>query len=121
MAGRRRAVTRIYKILTRREWEAALAVGCYEGSALDRADGFIHFSTADQARETARRHFRGEVDLMVLAMETGRAGAALKWEASRGGDLFPHLHGPLPCEWVVEARPAPLGPGGVPDLGDLIR
>ena len=120
MAERRRAVTRIYKILARPEWEVALAAGRYEGSALDRADGFIHFSTADQAPETARRHFRGQGDLMVLAVEAGRAGAALKWEASRGGDLFPHLHGPLPCEWVVEARPAPLGPSRVPDLGDLV-
>ena len=112
-------MTRIYKILTRREWEAALAAGRYEGSALDRADGFIHFSTADQAPQTARLHFRGQGDLMVLAVEAGRAGAALRWEASRGGDLFPHLHDALRCEWVVEARPAPLGPDGVPDLGDL--
>ncbi len=113
-------MTRIYKILARREWEAALAAGRYEGSAMDRADGFIHFSTAGQAPQTARLHFRGQGDLMLLAVEAGRAGAALRWEASRGGDLFPHLHGSLPCEWVIEARPAPLGPGGVPDLGELI-
>ena len=113
-------MTRVYKILSRGEWEAALAAGAYQGSALDRADGFIHFSTADQAGETARRHFAGQGDLMILAVETGRAGAALRWEASRDGELFPHLHRALPCQWVVEARPAPLGPGGLPVLGDLI-
>ncbi len=120
MTEGRREVTRIYRILPRRAWEAALAAGCYDGSALDRADGFIHFSTADQAPETARLHFRGQGDLMVLAVEAGRAGAALRWEASRGGDLFPRLYGPLPCEWVVEARPASLGPDGVPNLGELV-
>lgn len=86
---------------------------------MDLADGFIHFSSADQARETARRHFRGQEDLMVLAVEAGALGGDLKWEPSRGGALFPHLHGPLDCASVIEARPAPLGADGVPDLGAL--
>ena len=86
---------------------------------MDLADGFIHFSGADQARETARRHFRGQADLMVLAVEAGALGGDLKWEPSRGGALFPHLHAPLDCARVIEARPAPLGADGVPDLGVL--
>ena len=85
---------------------------------MDLADGFIHFSGADQARETARRHFQGQGDLMVLAVEAAALGANLKWETSRDGALFPHLYGPLDCRHVVDARPAPLGPDGVPDLGE---
>ncbi len=112
-------MTRIYKILSRREWEAALAVGRFEGSAVDLADGFIHFSGADQASETARRYFTGQADLMVLVVETESLGEGLKWEPSRGGALFPHLYGPLPCDLVVEARAAPLKADGEPDLGEL--
>ncbi len=112
-------MTRIYKILSRREWELALAEGRFDGSAADRADGFIHFSAAGQAAETARRHFRGQADLMVLAVEAESLGDALRWEASRGGELFPHLHGPLACGQVIEAWPAPLGDDGTPNLGAL--
>ena len=112
-------VTRIYKILSRREWEHALARGRFDGSAVDLADGFIHFSASDQARETARRHFRGQADLMVLTVEAETLGAALKWEASRGGAQFPHLYGPLAREQVIDAKPAPLGDDGTPDLGAL--
>lgn len=114
-------MTYIYKILRRAEWEGALAAGAFEGSAIDRQDGFIHFSAADQAAETARKYFQGQDDLMVLVVEAEALGAALKWEASRGGALFPHLYGPLPCALVCEARTAPLGDDGVPDLGALRR
>jgi uncharacterized protein (DUF952 family) len=113
-------VTRIYKILTRGEWEDALANGRFEGSAGDRADGFIHFSTAGQAAETARRHFRRQRDLMLLAVEAEDLGSALKWEPSRGGALFPHLYGALACERVIEARAVRLGVDGIPELGDLV-
>jgi uncharacterized protein (DUF952 family) len=109
----------IYKILPRIEWEAALAQGRFEGSAVDLTDGFIHFSAADQAAETARRYFAGRSDLMVLVVRAEALGPALKWEASRGGALFPHLYGPLACDQVTEARPAPLGPEDLPDLGEL--
>jgi uncharacterized protein (DUF952 family) len=95
----------IYKILGGDEWRAAQAKGCFEGSTIDRADGFIHFSTAGQLAETARRHFCGRRDLVVLAVETAGLGAALKWEVSRGGALFPHLYGPLDCARVLSARP----------------
>jgi len=113
-------MTRIYKILPRQEWEAAQAKGQFEGSAVDLADGFIHFSAADQAVETARRYFAGQADLFVLVVDAESLGPALKWEPSRGGALFPHLFAILPCALVVDARPAPLTDEGLPDLGDLI-
>lgn len=112
-------MTRLYKILEARAWSEALANGVFEGSAIDLADGFIHFSTADQALETARRHFAGQDGLVVLAVEAAALGPALRWAPSRGGALFPHLYGALPCAAVVEARPAPLDGAGVPDLGKL--
>jgi uncharacterized protein (DUF952 family) len=113
-------VTRIYKILPAAEWDAAQRSGAFTGSAIDLTDGFIHFSAADQAAETARRYFAGQPDLMVLVVDADALGPALKWEPSRGGALFPHLYGPLAVDQVIEARPAPLGPDGLPDLGELI-
>jgi uncharacterized protein (DUF952 family) len=107
---------RIYKILPRAEWAAAQAAGRFEGSAVDRADGFIHFSTAAQAPETARRHFAGQADLVVLAVEGDDLGPALRWEPSRGGDLFPHLYGPLEAAAVRAVTEAPLGADGTPRL-----
>jgi uncharacterized protein (DUF952 family) len=109
----------IYKILARAEWVAAQAAGCFEGSAVDVADGYIHFSTAAQAAETARRHFAGQADLVVLEIEAGELGPGLKWEPSRGGDLFPHLYGALDARMVRQVTEAPLGADGVPvlDLG----
>ena len=107
-------MSRIYKILARPEWDAALAAGRYDGSAVDRADGFIHFSTAAQAQETARRHFAGQTDLIVLELEADEFGDSLKWEPSRGGDLFPHLYGALAAADVRAVHEAPLGPDGVP-------
>lgn len=112
-------MTRIYKILGRAEWEAALARGVFEGSAVDLADGFIHLSAADQATETARRWFRGQPSLIVLTLDTEAFGPELRWEPSRGGALFPHLYGPLDCDMVVEARDAPLGDDNIPILGRL--
>jgi uncharacterized protein (DUF952 family) len=91
----------------------------YRGSPVDLADGFIHFSSASQAAETARRHFQGAQDQVVLKLQAESLGAALVWEPSRGGDLFPHLYAPLDPALVLDARPAPLGPDGVHELGDL--
>lgn len=107
---------RIYKILPRAEWTAAQAAGRFEGSAVDRRDGYIHFSTAAQAGETARRYFAGQADLVVLEVEGDDLGQALRWEPSRGGDLFPHLYGSLDCGVVRAAHAAPLGPDGVPGM-----
>lgn len=105
---------RIYKILPRTEWTAAVAVGRFEGSAVDHQDGYIHFSTGPQAAETARKYFLGQRDLVVLEVEGDVLGEALKWEPSRGGDLFPHLYGPLAVSDVLAVREAPLRPDGVP-------
>lgn len=103
---------RIYKILPAAEWQAAMAKGRYEGSAHDRRDGFIHFSTRAQAAETAAKHFAGQRDLLLLAVETADFGDDLKWEPSRGGALFPHLYGSLPVASVVDVWELPLEGGG---------
>lgn len=102
----------IYKILRGPEWSALRDAGTTGGAPIDMADGYIHFSTAEQARDTAARHFAGEDGLMLAAMETDRMGEALKWEPSRGGALFPHYYGPLTLAHVVWAQPLPLGPDG---------
>jgi uncharacterized protein (DUF952 family) len=112
-------VGRIYKILSRAEWRAAQAAGLFEGSAVDRADGFIHFSTAAQAAETARKHFANQAGLVLLEIEADDLGEVLVWEPSRGGDLFPHLYGALDPGKVLAEREAPLGLDGVPVVGDL--
>lgn len=103
----------IYKILPRAEWRAAEAAGVFHGSAVDLADGFIHFSAGDQVAETLRRHFSGQTDLLLVAVEAERLGAALKWEPSRGGALFPHLYGPLETSLAVSAA-AIDAEGGAP-------
>ena len=110
---------RIYKILPRADWAAARAAGRFEGSPVDRQDGFIHFSTAAQAAETAARHFAGQAELVVLEVEGDDLGPALRWEPSRGGALFPHLYAPLETRDVRAVTEAPLGADGVPQLGLL--
>lgn len=112
-------MTRVYKILDRPAWEAAQAAGVFEGAEIDLRDGYIHLSTAAQAAETARRHFAGRADLVVLELEADELGPALRWEPSRGGDLFPHLYAPLDPAWVRAVHEAPLGPDGAPWLPDL--
>jgi uncharacterized protein (DUF952 family) len=112
-------VSRIYKILARSEWTSAEAAGVFKGSAVDRQDGYIHFSTAAQAPETARRHFAGQADLVALAIEADDLGEALRWEPSRGGDLFPHLYGDLDVGLVRAVTDAPLGADGVPQIRAL--
>ena len=109
-------MTRIYKILPRSEWEAAREAGRFEGSAVDLADGYIHFSTAGQAPGTAAKHFSGKIGLVVLEIEGDDLGEALRWEPSRGGDLFPHLYGPLDVARVLRVLPAPLDDAGIPRL-----
>ena len=108
----------IYKICEQALWRQAQKDGLLRGSAADVRDGFIHFSTAEQLAATAAKHFAGESDLVLLAVEAEALGAALKWEPSRGGDLFPHLYAPLPVAAVRWARPLESAPGGplVPEL-----
>ena len=102
----------IYKIVPQSLWAAAEAAGTFIGAPVDIADGYIHFSTAAQAPETAARHFSGQRGLLLVAADTAKLGAALHWEVSRGGTLFPHLYAalaPADCLWV---KPLPLGPDG---------
>jgi uncharacterized protein (DUF952 family) len=114
-------MSRIYKILQRVVWEDALVTGRFEGAGVDLQDGFIHFSTESQTAETARRYFRGQSDLVVLEVESDALGEALKWEPSRGGDLFPHLYAPLACEQVIAIHSAALDQEGVPRLAGPAR
>lgn len=102
----------LYKIIPRLDWEAAQAKGIYEGSAVDRKDGFIHLSAAHQVRATARKHFAGEVDLLLISVREEDLGRTLKWEVSRGGDLFPHIYGPLPLSAISDVVPLQLAEGG---------
>lgn len=102
----------IYKICTAAEWAQAEAAGTYSGSVADTADGFIHFSTGLQAQATADKHFAGKRDLMLVAVDTHKLGDALKWEPSRGGDLFPHLYANLLVSAVIEVKPLLLGADG---------
>jgi len=102
----------IYKICPRALWRDAERDGVFRGAPVDRADGYIHFSTADQVAETARRHFAGQHDLVLVAVDAAALGPALKWEPSRGGALFPHLYDELRLDAVRWATPLPLGPDG---------
>ena len=141
----------IYKLMPRAEWEAAQAGGVYRGSAHDARDGFIHFSTAAQLAETARKYFTGVSDLVLLAVEVEdlektpsscpspqgekerqnsprrifegplspwgerqSEGVFLRWEPSRGGDLFPHLYAELPISAVKSVTPIALAEDGTP-------
>ncbi len=102
----------IYKIFRRPEWDAFRAAGQTLGAPVDLADGYIHFSTAGQVMETAAKHFAQESDLVLVAVAEDRLGAALKWEPSRGGALFPHLYRPLEIADVVWDTSLPLGHAG---------
>ncbi len=102
----------IYKIVPEKLWREAEAKGAFEGSAVDLADGFIHFSTADQARETAAKHFAGQDDLLLVAIDPAKLRDALRFEPSRGGALFPHLYAALPMTAVIWVKPLPLGENG---------
>jgi uncharacterized protein (DUF952 family) len=109
----------IYKISPRALWRDAERAGVFAGSAADMKDGFIHFSTAEQVAETAARHFAGQDDLVLVAVDSEALGEALRYELSRGGALFPHLYGPLPLAAVRSVEPLPLGADGRHTLPDL--
>ena len=102
----------IYKICGRAAWQVAEAGGAFLGSEADARDGFIHFSTAAQVAETAAKHFVDASDLVLVAVDAGALGPPLKWEPSRGGDLFPHLYAPLPLSAVRWVRPLTRAAGG---------
>lgn len=111
--------TLIYKIVPETLWREAEAAGIFSGAPIDLADGYIHFSTADQARETAAKHFSGQEGLLLAAIDGERLGPALKYEVSRGGALFPHLYAELNLSTVVWVKPLPLGADGLHVFPDM--
>lgn len=102
----------IYHMCPAETWAAAVAAGNYAGTDDDRRDGFIHFSTAAQIVESARRHRAGQPGLVLVAVEAARLGARLRWEEARGGQLFPHLYGALAPDEAVSVDALPLGADG---------
>ena len=102
----------IYKIFRAPEWADLKANGDTAGAPIDLTDGYIHFSTAEQAAETAAKHFAGLDDLILAALDADALGDALKWEPSRGGALFPHLYRRLKLDEVLWAKPLLLGADG---------
>jgi len=104
---------KIYKVCSVEHWSNAKAAGIFEGVAVDIADGYIHFSTADQLAETLAKHFAGQTDLVLLTVDADKAGAELKWEPSRGGVLFPHLYAGLPLAAIEAEHALETDPKGV--------
>lgn len=112
-------VKTIYKIVPASLWQVAKENGIFEGAAIDLSDGFIHFSTATQAKETAARHFAGQTDLLLVAVDGDTLGEKLVFEPSRGGDLFPHLYAALPLSAVLWEKPLPLGLDGAHQFPEM--
>lgn len=103
----------IYHMCRREEWLLAEAAGSYGGSSQDAADGFIHFSTAEQVAASAAKHRTGQSGLVLLAVSVAALGDRLKWEPARGGQLFPHLYGAVPPSAVIWVKDLPLGDNGL--------
>ncbi|MFN3814574.1 DUF952 domain-containing protein [Brevundimonas sp.] len=108
-------MTPVHKILTASDWDAVPPDGAWGGSAVDRADGFIHLSTDAQLHETAAKHYAGQSGLVILTLDADHTPlkALIRWEPSRGGALFPHIYGDLRAEWIMTARPASVDADGV--------
>jgi uncharacterized protein (DUF952 family) len=104
-------LTILYKIMTRAQWSNAQALGMFTGSNIDISDGFIHLSAAHQVRMTAAKHFANQTDLVLVSIAEESLRGALKWETSRGGDLFPHHYGTLPIDSVMQMVDLPLQDG----------
>ncbi len=102
----------IYRIVPAEVWQRAEQAGRFSGTDHDVRDGFIHFSTAEQAAETAARHYAGQAGLLLLRVSVEALGSALRFEPSRGGALFPHLYADLPINAVTRVDPLPLGADG---------
>lgn len=109
----------IYKIASAEDWAAAEASGALAGTPVDLADGYIHFSTAAQLRETLEKHYRGAAGLVLATIDPDRLPVPLTWEPSRGGQLFPHLYAPLPMSAVTAARPLAARADGGFDLPEI--
>jgi uncharacterized protein (DUF952 family) len=108
----------IYKICPADLWREAEAAGVFRGSPVDLADGFIHFSTAAQAGETVARHFAGQRGLLLIAFDDSVIGD-VRYEPSRGGQLFPHLYGPLDPRRALWVKPLPVGADGKHEFPNL--
>lgn len=106
------SVDLIYHMCRQEEWQDAQATGRYAGSSQDRADGFIHFSTAPQIVASAAKHRAGQSGLLLLALAPDDLGSMLKWEAARDGALFPHVYGEIPVALARWVKPLPLGADG---------
>lgn len=102
----------IYKICPASAWREAERLGTYRGSEVDLSDGFIHFSTAQQVRSTAAKHFAGQKGLFLIAVDADALGDSLRWEPAREGALFPHLYGELDVKAVSKVEPLPLSAAG---------
>ncbi len=111
----------VYKIAPRELFEASRAAGKFLGAPIDLKDGYIHFSTATQLAETLRLHFAGQSDLVVFSVDAPALGAALRWEPSRGGQLFPHLYGELPMRAALQTAIVSVGADGSVALPDWVR
>lgn len=103
---------RVFKIVSRQDWDAARSLGSYAGSADDVRDGFIHLSSLSQIAGTLARHFANAPDLLLVAFDSDQLGPHLKFETSRGGSLFPHLYAPLPTHLALWAAPVRLTSDG---------
>lgn len=109
----------IYKIATQSDWDAARAAGQLKGTPIDLADGYIHFSTALQLAETLSQHYSGQQGLILATIDPNRLPVPLKWEPSRGGQLFPHLYAALPMDAVIAERELGARPDGGFDLPEI--
>ena len=110
----------VYKVCTTAEWRAACARGVYAGSADDHRDGFLHLSTAEQLAGTLSRHFAGRSDLVLVAFDAESLGEPLKWEPSRGGQLFPHLYASLAPALALSVETLPVAADGQHTLPDKL-
>ena len=111
--GKSVSMGKIFHLADKTAWQKAQRTGKYFGSANDAADGFMHFSTREQVRESAAKHRRGVRDLLLLEVDAVALGDALRWEAARGGQLFPHLYAPLSVADVIAVHELPLGDDGL--------
>ncbi len=106
----------VYKVVSAAAWTKAQSLGRFDGSADDVRDGYIHLSSPVQLNRTLEKHFMGQPDLLLIAFDAASLGTSLKWEPSRGGDLFPHLYATLPANLALWHRPLALDMNGVPQL-----
>lgn len=109
----------IYKICPQELWDQAKQDGVFRGAPIDISDGFIHYSTAGQVAETAEKHFTGQENLILLAVDSEQLGPKLRYEVSRGGALFPHLYAEMPLDAVLWEKPLENDPDGIPIIPDL--